>query len=73
MIMQRGLALNTHMLYTFELTEPALAKITDYLLHCTDLHTDQYIMALEPHTHHNVIIVIIDCSPESATWIHLIT
>lgn len=61
------------MLYTFELTERALARVTDYLDSLYAQGSHQYILGVQHRLHDDLLFVIIDCTPESATYIYLIT
>lgn len=60
------------MLYTFELTEAVLARVTAYLdaVYADGHH--QYILGVQHRLTDDLVFVIIDCSPESATYIHLL-
>jgi arginine decarboxylase-like protein len=60
------------MLYTFELTESVLARATDYLAGLYASGHYQYILGVQHRLHDDLVFVIIDCSPESATFIHLL-
>lgn len=60
------------MLYTFELTEQALDRIEHYLdTHYTVDH-QQYILAVQSRITDDLLFVVIDCSPETATYIYLL-
>jgi hypothetical protein len=56
------------MLYTFELTETELDRVTDYL---DQQDYRQYILAVNHRLFDTSLFVIIDCSPESAVFIQL--
>lgn len=60
------------MLYTFELTEHTLDRVTDYLdtLYAEGNH--QYIMGVQHRLTDDLVFVVVECSPESATYIHLL-
>ena len=60
------------MLYTFELTEQMLNRVTDYLDGLYAQGSHQYILGVQHRLHDDLVFVIIDCSPESATYIHLL-
>lgn len=60
------------MLYTFELTESALDRATDYLAGIYADGHDQYILGVQHRITDDLVFVIIECSPESATYIHLL-
>jgi len=60
------------MLYTFELTEQKLNRVTDYLDGLYAQGSHQYILGVQHRLHDDLMFVIIDCSPESATYIHLL-
>lgn len=60
------------MLYTFELTEHALARVTDYLDTAYTSDYSQYIVGVQQRITDDLVFVIIECSPESATFIHLL-
>lgn len=60
------------MLYTFELTEHALARVTDYLAQVYTNDYSQYIVGVQQRITDDLVFVIIECSPESATFIHLL-
>jgi hypothetical protein len=61
------------MLYTFEVTEHTLDRITDYLdaLYAGGSH--QYILGVQHRLTDDLLFVVIECTPESATYIHLLT
>jgi hypothetical protein len=61
------------MLYTFELTERTLERVTDYLDGLYAQGSHQYIVAVQHRLHDDLVFVMIECSPESATYIHLLT
>ena len=61
------------MLYTFELTESALSRAIDYLDSSYTQGSSQYIVGVEQRLHDDLVFVMIDCTAESACWIHLIT
>jgi hypothetical protein len=60
------------MLYTFELTESTLDRVQDYLdsLYAEGHH--QYILGVQHRLHDDLVFVVIECTPESATYIHLL-
>ena len=60
------------MLYTFELTETVLDRVTDYLSSLYAQGSHQYILGVQHRLHDDLVFVIIECSPESATYIHLL-
>ena len=60
------------MLYTFELTESVLARVTAYLDNVYADGHDQYILGVQHRLTDDLVFVIIECSPESATYIHLL-
>jgi hypothetical protein len=59
------------MLYTFELTESALARIEQYLDSTYVDRPNQYILAVQRRITDDLLFVTIDCLPETATFIHL--
>jgi hypothetical protein len=58
-----------HMLYTFELTETELDRVTLYL---DQQDCRQYILSVNHRLFDHTVFVIIDCSPETATFLHLL-
>jgi len=56
------------MLYTFELSETELDRVTDYL---DSQDYRQYILSVNHRLFDNTVFVVIDCSPESAVVITL--
>jgi hypothetical protein len=60
------------MLYTFELTELQLERVEDYLVSHFSNHHCEYILGVQHHIMDDLVFVIIDCTPETATYIHLI-
>jgi hypothetical protein len=60
------------MLYTFELTESALNQATEYLDSLYLQGSPQYIVGVQHRLTDDLLFVMIECTPESATWIHLI-
>jgi hypothetical protein len=61
------------MLYTFELTEAVLFRVTDYLDSMYAEGSHQYVLGVQHRLHDDLVFVMIECSPESATYIHLLT
>jgi hypothetical protein len=60
------------MLYTFEVTESVLDRIEQYLDRTYVERPDQYILAVQRRITDDLLYVIIDCHPETATYIHLL-
>jgi hypothetical protein len=60
------------MLYTFEFDEPTLDRVTDYLDSLYAQHSQQYILGVQHRLTDDLLLVMIECSPESATYIHLL-
>jgi hypothetical protein len=60
------------MLYTFELTAAVLSRVDDYLSQLYAEGSHQRIMGVQHRLDDDLLFVIIDCSPESATYIHLL-
>lgn len=61
------------MLYTFELTEHQLLRVTDYLDSQYVCRPAEYIMGVQHRLTDDLVWVVIECSPETATFIHLIS
>jgi hypothetical protein len=61
------------MLYTFELTEAQLVRVTDYLDGLYAQGSHQHILGVQHRIADDLLFVIIDCSEQSATYIHLLT
>jgi hypothetical protein len=61
------------MLYTFELTERTLDRVTDYLDAVYAEGSHQYIVGIQHRLTDDLVFVMIECTPESATYIHLLT
>jgi hypothetical protein len=61
------------MLYTFEFTEATLLSVTDYLDTNYSLSNQQYIVGVQHRLTDDLLYVIIECSPETATYIHLLS
>ena len=59
------------MLYSFELTEPQLNRVTDYLDSLYARGSHQYILGVQHRLTDDLVFVIIECTPDSATYIHL--
>lgn len=59
------------MLYTFELDEQTLDRVQDYLDSLYAGGSHQYILGVQHRLHDDLMFVVIECSPESATFIHL--
>jgi hypothetical protein len=60
------------MLYTFEFTEHALNRVQNYLdTHYAVAH-QEYILGVQHRITDDLLFVMIDCSPETATYIHLL-
>lgn len=60
------------MLYTFEFTESTLDRVQDYLDTRYALDHQQYIMGVQHRLTDDLLLVVIECSPETATYIHLL-
>lgn len=60
------------MLYTFELTEPALDRVQDYLDSHYEQRPTQYIMSVQRRLYDDLVFVVIECDPATATFIHLL-
>ncbi len=60
------------MLYSFELTELQLERVTDYLDSVYASGSHQYILGVQHRLTDDLVLVIVDCTPESATYIHLL-
>jgi len=60
------------MLYTFEFTEHALNRVADYLDSLYSQGYHQYILGVQHRLTDDLVFVVIDCSPETATLIHLL-
>ena len=63
--------LNTHMLYTFTINEAQLDRITDYLDRQYTDRPDQYIFSVQRSLIEDRIIVIVDCSEQTAVILEL--
>lgn len=61
------------MLYTFELDEQTLERVTDYLDTLYAQGSHQYILGVQHRLHDDLVFVLIECTPESATYIHLMS
>jgi hypothetical protein len=60
------------MLYTFEVTEHSLERVTDYLDSKYAQGSHQCILGVQHRLTDDLVFVMIECSPESATYIHLL-
>ena len=60
------------MLYTFELTEHMLERVQDYLAGLYAAGSQQYILGVQHRLTDDLLFVMIECTPESATYIHLL-
>jgi arginine decarboxylase-like protein len=60
------------MLYTFEFDEPTLDRVTDYLDSLYLQGSSQHVMGVQHRLHDDLVFVVIECTPESATYIHLL-
>jgi hypothetical protein len=60
------------MLYTFELTLAQLQRVEHYLVSHFDHRHSEYILGVQHRLTDDLVFVIIDCSAETATFIHLI-
>jgi len=60
------------MLYTFTVTEAVLDQITDYLASQYAQGSHQYVLGVQHRLHDDLVFVVIECTPESATYIHLL-
>lgn len=59
------------MLYSFELTDVQLDRVTDYLNSLYAQGSHQYILGVQHRLTDDLVFVIVECTPESATYIHL--
>lgn len=59
------------MLYTFELTEDQLDRVSDYLATLYAEGSHQYILGVQHRITDDLIWVIVDCSQHTAIWIGL--
>lgn len=60
------------MLYTFTVTEAVLDRVTAYLDSLYAQGSHQYILGVQHRLHDDLVFVMIECSEESATYIHLL-
>lgn len=60
------------MLYTFTVTENTLYRVEDYLNSLYSQGSHQYILGIQHRLTDDLVFVVIECSPESATYIHLL-
>ena len=60
------------MLYTFTLTEQSLDRVEDYLSSLYSQGHHQYILGVQHRITDDLVFVVIECTPESATYIHLL-
>lgn len=61
------------MLYTFTVTEAQLERVTDYLDTLYAHGSHQYVLGVQHRLTDDLVFVMIECTPESATYIYLIT
>lgn len=61
------------MIYTFEFTDHELNRVTDYLDGLYSRGSQQYILGVQHRLYDDIIFVMVECSPESAVWIRLLT
>ena len=59
------------MLYTFELTEAQLDRVTEWLDTQYLLRPRQYILSVQHRLFDDFIVVVIDCDEGAAVWISL--
>jgi len=60
------------MLYTFELTEPTLMRVQTYLAARYAQGSQQYILGIQHRLTDDLVFVMIECTPDAATYIHLL-
>lgn len=60
------------MLYTFELTEDQLMRVTDYLDSIYVTRPQEYILGVQHRLTDDLLFVIVDCSEQTAIWLRLI-
>lgn len=60
------------MLYTFELTEAQLVRVTDYLDSIYVSRPQEYILGVQHRLTDDLLFVIVDCSEQTAVWLRLI-
>lgn len=59
------------MIYTFELTEPQLIRITDYLDSIYVDRPQEYILGVQHRITDDLVFVVIECSESTAVYLHL--
>lgn len=60
------------MLYTFEMSESALARVDDYLRQRWNNDYQEYILGVEHRSSDSVLLVMIDCDESTATWLAML-
>ena len=60
------------MLYTFELTESALARIDEYLTRRWDHDCREYILGVQHRLTDDLVFVMIECDEKTATWVSML-
>jgi len=61
------------MLYTFEFTPSVLQRVEHYLdQHFQDQHRE-YIMGVQHRISDDLLFVVIECTPETATLLHMMS
>lgn len=59
------------MLYTFEMDQQQLDRVEDYLSSLYSQGHHQYILGVQHRITDDLVFVMVECTPESATLIHL--
>ena len=57
-------------LHAFELTEHTLERVQTYLAAVYAQDSQQYILGVQHRLTDDLVFVMIECTPESATYIH---
>jgi hypothetical protein len=60
------------MLYTFQFTEATLERVTDLLDSLYTQGHHQYILGVQHRLRDDLLFVMVECTPETATLIHLL-
>ena len=61
------------MLYTFEITESVLDRVQTHLDGLCAQGSPQRILGVQQRLTDDLVWVMVDCTPESAVWITLLT
>lgn len=61
------------MLYTYLLSESALARVDDYLANHWQENQHEYILGVQHRLTDDLVLVMIECDAKTAVWLELLS